>query len=82
MRKRVLLAAALVACAGPRPRAPRGEVVVTFEGNIEHGPYRFGEGDLPDLPRRGFKALSPLTGEDATRDTPTCLAPMAANFRK
>jgi hypothetical protein len=65
MRKRVLLAAALVACAGPRPRAPRGEVVVTFEGNIEHGPYRFGEGDLPDLPRRGFKASSPLTGEDA-----------------
>jgi hypothetical protein len=66
MRKRVLLAAALVACAGPRPRAPKGEVVVSFEGNIEHGPYRFGRDDLPNLPRRGFKAVSPLSGKEAT----------------
>ncbi len=62
---RVLLAATLVACSGPRPRAPKGEVVVSFEGRIENGPFRFGKDDLAGLPRRGFKAVSPLTGEKA-----------------
>jgi hypothetical protein len=66
MRTRVLLAAALVACAGPRPRVPRGEVVVSFEGAVEHGPFRFGKDDLPGLPQRGFKAVSPLTGKEAS----------------
>ncbi len=32
MRMRVLTVAVLVACSGPRPRPPKGEVVVSFEG--------------------------------------------------
>lgn len=68
MRTRVLLAAVFIACAGPRPRTPRGEVVVSFEGKIEYGPYRFGKDDLPALPRRSFKAMSPASGKEAAFD--------------
>jgi hypothetical protein len=68
MRTRVLVAAVLVACAGPRPRTPKGEVVVSFEGKVEHGPYRFGKDDVPRLPRRSFKAVPPLTGSEARFD--------------
>ncbi len=68
MRTRVLLATALLACAGPTPRTPRGEVVVSFEGKIEHGPFRFGKDDLPSLPRRGFKAVPPSSGNEASFD--------------
>lgn len=64
----LVLAAALLACAGPRPRPPKGEVVVTFEGKIEHGPYRFGKDDLPALPRRSFKAVPPSTTAQASFD--------------
>src|SRR5512142_288684 len=62
------LAAMFIACAGPRPRTPRGEVVVSFEGKVENGPFRFGKGDLPTLPRRSFKAVSPVTGKEASFD--------------
>jgi hypothetical protein len=68
MRTRVLLAAALVACSGARPRTPSGEVVLTVKGKVEHGPYGFGKDDLPHLPRRGFKAVPPMTGNLATFD--------------
>jgi len=68
MRTRVLLAAVLLACAGPRPRTPKGDVVVSFEGKVEHGPYRFGKDDLPHLPRRSFKAASPTAAKEATYD--------------
>ncbi|HTT72404.1 MAG TPA: hypothetical protein VMG32_14355 [Anaeromyxobacteraceae bacterium] len=64
MRKRALLAAALLACAGPRPRPPHGEVVLTVDGAVEEGPYRFGQDDLPNLPRRSFRARSPFTGAE------------------
>ena len=66
MRMRVLAVAVLLACSAPRPRAPKGEVVVSFEGRVENGPFRFGKGDLASLPRRGFKAVSPITGKEAT----------------
>lgn len=65
MRMRVLTVAVLVACSGPRPRPPKGEVVVSFEGRVENGPFRFGKDDLPGLPRHGFKAVSPITGKEA-----------------
>jgi hypothetical protein len=64
----LVFAAALLACAGPRPRAPKGEVVVTFEGKIEHGPFRFGKDDLPRLPRRSFKAQAPSAPAQASFD--------------
>ncbi len=80
MRTRVLLAAALVACAGPRPRTPKGEVVVSFEGKVEHGPYRFGKDDVPKLPRRGFKAVSPLTGKEASFEGLAVAAIVADEF--
>jgi hypothetical protein len=64
----LVFAAMFVACAGPRPRAPRGEVVVSFEGKVENGPFRFGKGDLALLPRRSFKAISPVTGKEASFD--------------
>jgi hypothetical protein len=67
MRKRapaVVALAALTACSAPHPRAPKGDVVLTFEGKIENGPFRFGRDDLPTLPRRAFKAVSPFTADE------------------
>jgi mono/diheme cytochrome c family protein len=60
MRKRVLLALALVACSAPRPRPPRGDPALTVEGRIENGPFVFGLEDLADLPRRTFSAAAPF----------------------
>ncbi len=65
MRNRVLVLAAVAACAGPRPRAPSGEVVFSVTGRVEHGPYRFGQGDLGRLHRRGFRAVTPVSGAEA-----------------
>ena len=62
---RVLTVAVLVACSGPQPRPPKGEVAVSFEGRVENGPFRFGKDDLARLPRHGFKAVSPFTGKEA-----------------
>ncbi len=60
MRKRALLLLLLAAaCSSPRPRPPRGEPVLTVEGKVEHGPFRFGAGDLAALPRLAFPAAAP-----------------------
>jgi len=40
-------------------------VVLTVRGKVEHGPFLFGAGDLPDLPRRSFQARPPTTGRTA-----------------
>jgi mono/diheme cytochrome c family protein len=60
MRKRVLLALALVACSAPRPRPPRGDPALTVEGRVENGPFVFGLEDLASLPRRAFSAAAPF----------------------
>jgi hypothetical protein len=65
MRNRVLVLAAIAACAGPRPRPPRGEVVFSVTGRVQEGPYRFGRDDLPRLPRRAFRAIAPGSGSPA-----------------
>jgi len=65
MRNRVLVLAAIAACAGPRPRPPRGEVVFSVTGRVQEGPYRFGRDDLPRLPRRAFRAVAPGSGSPA-----------------
>ncbi|HEX9290367.1 MAG TPA: c-type cytochrome [Anaeromyxobacteraceae bacterium] len=78
MRTRVLFAAALVACSGARSRTPRGEPVLSFEGKVEHGPYGFGKDDLPRLPRRGFKAVAPMTGKSASFEG-VAVAPILAD---
>jgi hypothetical protein len=65
MRKRALLAATLLTCAGPRPHPPKGEVILTVDGAVEDGPYRFGRDDLPQLPHRAMQARAPGASEDA-----------------
>jgi hypothetical protein len=40
-------------------------VVLTFEGSVLHGPFRFGAADLPALPRRSFLAASPFGDQRA-----------------
>jgi mono/diheme cytochrome c family protein len=65
MRTRLVLAAALLACAGSRPRPAAGELVFQVSGRVEHGPHKFGKDDLPKLTRRGFEAVAPQTGEKA-----------------
>lgn len=42
--------------------------MVTFEGRVEHGAYRFGADDLLTLPRRGFKAVTPWVPDPMTFD--------------
>jgi hypothetical protein len=37
-------------------------MVLTVRGKVEHGPFLFGTGDLPGLPRRSFQARHPATG--------------------
>jgi hypothetical protein len=59
MRNRLLALVVLAACAGPRPKPPRGEVVFSVVGRVEEGPYRFGRDDLPHLPKRAFRAVAP-----------------------
>jgi hypothetical protein len=60
MKKRTLLAAAaLVACAGPRPHPPHGALVLTVDGKVEQGAFTFGADDLPQLPRRAFEGAAP-----------------------
>src|SRR5262249_7631820 len=59
--KRTLLAAALVACAGPRPHPPNGTLVLTVDGKVEQGTFTFGVEDLATLPRRAFKGAAPAS---------------------
>ncbi|HET9594639.1 MAG TPA: hypothetical protein VFP65_03610 [Anaeromyxobacteraceae bacterium] len=68
MRTRLAIAIAVVACAGPRPRDPKGEVAFQISGRVEQGPYRFGVGDLPTLARGAFTAVPPQTGTKARFD--------------
>ncbi len=50
----------IIACsAAPRPGPVHGEVVLSVEGKVEHGPFRFGQPDLVSLPKRTFRARPP-----------------------
>ncbi len=62
---RNLLLAALVlaslACGGRQSRTAKGDVLLSFTGRVEHGPYTFGREELKQLPRRNFRALPPTS---------------------
>jgi hypothetical protein len=66
----VAFAVALVACsAGPTPMPPKGTQLLAVEGSkVEHGPFRFGTGDVLSLPHRKFKAQAPATSRPAEFD--------------
>ncbi len=72
VRAHITLAAAaglgaLLACSHPWPRPPSGDVLFSVDGKVERGPYRFGSGDLYDLPRRSFEAVPPFATGAAHR---------------
>jgi hypothetical protein len=58
-----LTVAAALAGAGcssaPKPIPPKGSVVMEVTGMVENGPFQFGEGDLPGLPKRELRAVLP-----------------------
>ena len=62
---RLVLAAALLACSGSRPRPASGDLVFQVSGRVESGPHKFGKDDLAKLPRRSFEAVAPQGGPKA-----------------
>jgi mono/diheme cytochrome c family protein len=80
MRTRLLLLATVLACSAPRPSPPRGRVVLSVEGRVENGPFRFGAEDLPRLPRRAFEAMPPFgPAAESTRFEGLALAVLLAD---
>ncbi len=56
-----------VACsAAPKPKPPRGEIVLEVTGKVENGPFRFGADDVPALPQRSIRGRHPGAAEAAT----------------
>jgi len=55
-----------VSCSGPRlPATARGELLLTVDGKVRHGPFRLGRADLEALPRAAFRAVDPASGLEA-----------------
>jgi mono/diheme cytochrome c family protein len=50
--------------SAPKPVPPKGAVALEVTGMVENGPFRFGQEDLPGLPKREVRAVLPGSREE------------------